>query len=202
LYHGTGDLIEVVTGIPAAPIVARTIRTTVLNGPPAILAISDDGQSLAVVDGDGRSLLAMDNDFTVLPVPGAAVALAFSPGTRDIVVATGDGQIWSVKEENGQPKYYLIGSEADKTPFNAEFSGDGGHVFAAFTDGTVAVFDFTGSTPARISCGCSPLAFQRGKGNSVFFLQDSSSPLPQLVDGSAAAPRFLFIPAPVKDNLQ
>ena len=46
LYHATGDLIEIVTGIPAAPIVARTIRPTVLNGRTRLLAISDDGQSL------------------------------------------------------------------------------------------------------------------------------------------------------------
>ena len=207
LYHASVDLIEIVTGLPAAPTVVRTIHLAALPGRPAVLAVSDDGQSLAVVLEDGQTLLATDDGFIALPVPGPTAVLAFSPGTQDIVVATRDGQIWSVKLENGRPKYDLIGtrsegSEVGRRPAAVEFSRDGNRVSAAFTDGTVAVFDFTGSNPALTSCGCSPLAFQRGKGNYLFLLQDSSPPLPRLLDGSRTALRLFFIPALVEDNVQ
>ena len=128
----------------------------------------------------------MDSGFTALPVPGAAVALAFSPGTEDMVVATGDGQIWSVKQENGQPKYYLIGSGRGQSRLPQNFPATAATYLQRLLTARSPVFDFTGSAPALISCGCSPLAFQRGKGNSAFFLQDSSSPLPQLVDGKCS----------------
>jgi hypothetical protein len=201
LYYDSG-LIEIVTGLPAAPVAARTVQTA-WPAKPAILAIGDDGQSLAVVLEDGETLSSDGDTFQPLPVPGWAAALAFSPGSRDIAVATRDGQIWSVGQENGRPKYTVAGSGTEgETPAAIEFSRDGSRVVTAFTDGHVAVFDFTGNPPAVISCGCSPRSLHRGKGNSLFLLEDTSATLPQLLDGSGAAPRFFFIPKPAEDNLQ
>ena len=195
-------MIEIITGLPDAPVVARTARTSGLPAQVALLTLGDDGQSLALTLEDGEALLAAGDSFLPLPVPGSAAAVAFSLNGGSIGVATRDGQIWSVTQENGQPKYAVIGSEAGRTPAAIQFSRDGSHVFAVFTDGTIAAFDLAGNPPAETSCGCSPRSFQRGKGNSLFLLQDASATLPQLFDGSGITPRLFFIPKPAEDNEQ
>jgi len=201
LYHSSGRTIEVLTGLPAAPNVARTVTTQGLPDLAAI-AVSDDGQMLLAVPGaTGRTVLLLDNGFLELPVPGNAAALAFRPQSQDAVVVTASRQIWLV-HQGGRGGYDLIGDgvNAVTDPVAAEYSSDGSRVFVANADGAVGVFDFAGGNPLVVTCSCSPTALVRLKGNSLFLLQDTSSAVMKVFDGGSAAPRVFFVPAPHSED--
>ena len=82
LYSAAAGSVQVLAGLPQAAVVARKIA---LAAQPAALAISDDAAVVAIADASGAISLA-DAPPRFLYSVGQAAALAFVPGSRDLVV--------------------------------------------------------------------------------------------------------------------
>ncbi|HXB68610.1 MAG TPA: hypothetical protein VNY05_10220 [Candidatus Acidoferrales bacterium] len=200
LYFGDSGKALILTGMPDAP---QILREVTLDGPPSVLAVSDDGAGLAAV----VSLTA--NNATVFSYtpqgPGQALlsanrfpSLEFVPGSPTLLMAT-DTAVYLYQASQG---LQLLTDQRDgiAAVVGAAASGDGTQVFIAMQSGQVAVRDVAAATQTMLSCSCVPAGMWRLRGKAVFRLNELGDGPVWLVDGGAAEPRILFVAVPAGDN--
>jgi hypothetical protein len=200
LYFGDSGKASILTGLPDAP---QILREVTLDGPPSVLAVSDDGASLAAVvklteneatvfsysaDGAGQALLH-DRQFA---------SLEFVPGSANILMATGN----TVYLYQGGQGLQLLADQRDglANVVGAAASGDGARVFIAMQSGQVAVRNLQASTLTLLSCSCQPAGVWRLRGQAVFRLNELGAGPIWVVDGGASDPRILFVAKPTGSN--
>jgi hypothetical protein len=87
LYSAAAGTVQVLAGLPQAAVVAREVA---LASQPVALAISDDAAALVMADASGAIWL-VDAPPQFLYAVAQTAALAFVPGSRDMVVVDGGG---------------------------------------------------------------------------------------------------------------
>lgn len=163
-FSATGRL-QIVTGLPASPVV-RNADATFLNAFPHALAVSDDGQWLAGAWPDGIWLFGAQSPAARLPFDERASSLAFFSGRADLAVATGT-HVYSLTGLGGQLTVSMLYEGARMAPVGLALSSDNRHVVVPEASGTLVSLDLASGSAARFDCGCAPEgAFPMGR--SVF----------------------------------
>ncbi|HWC00660.1 MAG TPA: hypothetical protein VG672_28330 [Bryobacteraceae bacterium] len=196
-YRQASGMVQVVTGLPDAPVLARELAVAGADQDLAALAINDDGQILAVGLEDATNLLLWrPGGNTTVPLPDRIRAIAFRPHTRDVAVATANNQVLLLADLSGQSQPAVVAGsdEGVAAPVALAFSGDGQKLFTANSDpGSVTISDLAQRAASILTCNCSPSGLARLKGTAVFRLTEAHDPL-LLLDGTTNLSRILFVP--------
>jgi hypothetical protein len=186
LYSRSCNCIQVITGMPAAPVLARFVETTAATA----LAITDDGSAIAVAQPDRVEVFRDGADSLV--VSGVeATALAASPGGL-FAIAERDRR--AVRLVRGA-EVTEVASERDglANPVGLAFDGEERLLIAA-NDGTLHAVALDGSARLAIPCGCSIERVERALEKGLFALGGSDPGPFWMLDLSAPEPRVFFVP--------
>src|SRR5205823_6042954 len=136
LYFGDSGKAVVLTGMPGAP---QIVREVALDGPPVILAVSDDGAGLAaVVNLADKAMVysySADAAGQVLLSAPRFPSLEFVPGSGTILMAT-ESSVYLYRSSQG---LQLLADQRDGIAdvAGAAASGDGALVVIAMRSGQV-----------------------------------------------------------------
>jgi hypothetical protein len=187
--------VQVIKGLPDAPLVAATISLRGNPRPrrplPETLAISDDGAYLLYAAGGPIELIGVAGDSRQI-MDGAPGALAaFAPGSHDAAVIYGGKLILFQDIAGAATERTFAGIEA---PSALAFSPDGQKLFVASATGrAVTTIQVANGDRSALACDCAPAALIRM--GSVFRLTELGSEPLWLLD-TASERGLVFVPAP------
>jgi len=198
LYNDRG-LLAVLTGLPEAPAVHRTLELASLPAGARVWAVSDDGARLLVSASAGEteavSLVDAEGNLRLLLSAGPTTAAGFLAGSDEVVLA--DGLRNTVYWVRGEGEVIPLAGEKEgiSGPVAVSISRDNRRVFVANAGaGTVVVLDLAGGAPSVFACDCTVTGLERMQGNAVFRLTDLSGDPMWLLDGDAPEARVVFVP--------
>jgi len=194
--------IQVISGIPSAPVLAREFDLATFAGALATLAVSDDANMMIAgfseVEENAVVALGSEGAVRFLTAPGRATAATFLPGSRDAIIADGPAsRIYLVRDALGSGEMTLLASPEQEIlgPIAVAVSRDGKRAFAASgRGGRLALIDLAAGTVSAIPCSCSPSELAPLNGNAVFRLTPPTAGPMWLLDADAAEPRIVFVP--------
>lgn len=190
-----GSHVQLVTGLPDAPVVGGIIDLTG-GGNPDALAVSDDARTLLVSANNSIRFFESYADMGKLmdTAPGALVAFA-SGGHDAAVVDSGAGVVLYRDLTGAGASQVIAPPDEGNTVFSAlAFSTDGKSLFLASSAAqTVTQLDLSAGARNRIPCSCSPTILARM--GSVFRLTELAGDPLWLLDAPESAPRVVFVPA-------
>jgi hypothetical protein len=189
-YRGQAGVLDVLTGMPDAPRVARTVA---FDTPPADLAVSDDGAAVVALIRAGRGFETIswrEGDSTAQTIyhTRRVESLAFLPGSSTAVVAEANAVKLLSPAFGAQPI-----AEGLSGVIAAAGSSDGSRVVIAMRSGKVAVVDRASSTRVSLTCACVPNALAPLRGSAVFRLNSPGDGPLWLLDADGPEPRILFV---------
>jgi hypothetical protein len=203
-YSANEAVIRILTGLPDAPAISRSVPVGTLSGTLRLLAISNDATQL-VVAADGSSfasLIRIDSDGNALPLanPTHVSALQFIGDTQDLLMADDvDDTVSVARDVAASGAVVPLAGAADGIagPIGLSASGDGKQfIVANGRSGSILVLDANGQARGSYACPCTPVGLGRLNGNSVFLLNNIADSVPLWIfDGDSATPRVLFVPA-------
>ncbi len=216
LYYRRARQVEIVTGLPDHGASPGRIDLAGLPGMLTALAVSDDGKALAAAasQGSANSRSASGTLFVGSPGQdlhpvgplGNASALAFLPGTHDLLVAdSGRGEVDLVRNATAGANWTVLASGRDGLgqPVAVAASSDNRTVFAVSSgDSRIAWIPLSGGPVEFVNCSCTPTGLDALAAGSVFRITSASSAPLFVLDarlqngGLTNPPRVLFIPAP------
>ena len=208
-FYSDGEaIIRVVTGLPDAPAVARSVPAGAVPGTVRLLAITNDAaQLVAAADtADAGSLVRIDTDGGVrtLANPAHASALQFIGGSNDLLVADDVADTVAVIQDvPGAAAWQPLAGSADGVagPIGLNVSLDGNRIVVANARaGNILVLNANGVAggppTGTYACPCTPAGLYRLNGNAVYLLNGVSDNGPLWIfDGDSVTPRVVFIPA-------
>jgi len=190
-----GNSLQLVTGLPDAPVVGGGIDLTAV-GIPDVLAVSDDARMLLVAVNNSIRLFESyaDRGKLIDTAPGALAA--FAAGNHDAAVADAGTGVTLFRDLAGAGASQAITPpDGNGVPFSAlAFSTDGKTLFLASAAAqAVTQLDLTSGSLTRIACNCSPTVLAR-MGNAFRLTELGGDPL-WLLDAPESSPRIMFVPA-------
>jgi hypothetical protein len=190
-----GNRVQLVTGLPDAPVVGGSIDLTAA-GVPSALAVSDDAHTVLAAVNNSIRLFESYADMGKLvdTAPGAQVA--FAAGGHDAAVAdTGAGVVLFHDLAGAAGSQVIAPPDENGPAFSAlAFSADGKALFLASAAAqAVTQLDLSAGSRTRIACNCSPTLLAR-MGNVFRLTELAGDPL-WLLDAPESAPRVVFVPA-------
>lgn len=199
LYDRSAGRIQVLTGMPAEPVVSAEVDLAGIAGAPATLAVSDDGQVILVADSEGYvSVLTAGGESRYVMAAGEASALAFLHNSHDAVIADrARNMVYLVRDVTGALEARSLAGERDGVsgPLAVEASRDNLRVFIANAESSsVVALDLATGLATLVPCPYPVTGLRRLSGNAVFALSEpSDGPLP-LFDGDSSEPRIVLVP--------
>jgi hypothetical protein len=205
-YEGQGTL-QLVTGLPSAPVVAGEIQLGSLGSPLTSLAVNDGGSMVLVaLAGNGAgSVLLVRNDGSQQNVfnAGGISAVAFLATEDSAIIADQhNNSIYLLKNLTGSLETTVIGDARDglSAPIDVSVSGDNRQGIVLNSDGGVVMLDLAGGPSRLLNCSCRPTHLDRLRGRSVYRLTDVSTEPVWLLDGDRSVPAIVFVPSPNTDS--
>lgn len=201
LYSRAGNAVQIVTGLPAAPSVTRTVDLSTLPGALAAAAVNDEGALLAAFSERGLALLFLvkpDESVQFVTPLGEPAALSFLPNGRDALVADGrENTVYLIRDLAGAAAATLVAGEADaiSRPVAVETSLEGDRAFVAGSSGTILAVDLATGDRTALTCRCTPTGLARLNGRAVFRLTEPSADPLWVLDADAPEPALVFVPA-------
>jgi len=193
LYRRDAARLQIVTGLPEAPVVAREIALDD-SGSAHALAVSDDGALALYAAGAGPLWLFDSNGGRAqLSLPAAVAAVTFRPGGSDALAVVRTGELYMIQADGGTAYYGRIAGDDPSDPVAVQLSRDGARAYVAYAGGSIAVFDSAAGVSKTVSCECSPTGLEPVN-SAMFRVNDGSSGPVMLYDGSGADPRVWFVP--------
>lgn len=197
LYSLATQHLQILTGLPGSPQVARDIDATSLPGTAGALAVSDDAGLVlaAALQPDGAVVTAFAADGTSRTVSsgGAISAMRFLPGTQTAVIADSQNNqitLWAVNST----RVLATDAQGIATPLDLESSTDGHRVYVANSGaGNILTIDLASGTATALQCYFNPSAFGPLRNSAVTVMGQSSDSV-WLLDKDAAAPWVAFAP--------
>lgn len=200
------DSSRILTGLPNAPTLAGSVRIAAFSGQvstglrsmgiPANVALSDDGTyMLATVQGQARLLSVQGQNRSLMAAQTGAL-VAFAPGNHDAAVMDSLTGLTLIRDAAGTGTTQLLSVPDDGLagPAGLAFSQDRQTVYvASSTAKSVVAFSPAGGTRTAIGCACTPTTLTP-MGNLFRLNELTGDPL-WLLDGTAATPRTVFVPA-------
>lgn len=207
LYSNNEALIRIVTGLPGAPVLARSVPVGAVPGSIRLLAVSNDAAVLTAVTHDSISdntspdtVVAIDNDGNAQNLTNSThvSALQFVGDGHDLLRTDDSDDTLSVIQ--GLPGAAVYKVLADSSagiagPVALNTSSNGNLVVANGRTANILVLDSGGSPLGTYPCLVAPTALTRLNGNAVFLLNVISNDDPLwLFDGDSSTPRVMFVP--------
>ena len=195
LFYAADQHVEVLAGLPQAPAIRKIDLSTLAAGTLTALAVSDDGQALAVAGTSSVTYLGTSR--IALPVAGSPQAFAFFHGSKDVAVIT-DLEVVTFADPAGAATRTPVWSKPSGSGPNAQstvgfaLSPDNSHLTITGNLGGVESFDLSNNSATYVDCGCTPTALAH-LGGSVYRLTGVESGSVKLYDASAS--EILFVPA-------
>ena len=192
-YRGENRVL-VISGLPNSPRQPVNFELTALQSPLAALAVSDDGQLIALGEGEAGPaassviILSGAGERNRFAAVGGARAVAFFPRSHAFIFSSAE-QAWLVRGDGlADERVPLAESFADAS--SVAIDGDWA-LFAHPATGRVALRDLANlSTPAAVlDCGCTPEVLVKMRGGLRLHEYRGSSL--RMLD-LAAHPRVVF----------
>jgi len=202
LYYRDG-LVEILTGLPAAPAVAGSID---LSGLPAVsaMAVSDAGSFVLVAAGQAEPVslyrAALNSAPSLLgSFRSVSSVRLFDGGTQALVADVLANTVYQISDPAGAAVTQVLGSAQDGIQglVAADADSSGRRVFAALGNGTILIFDRSGGATSAIDCACKPTGLYRLAGAAAFRLTELSAGPLQVLDGNSV-PRIVAVPPPAQ----
>jgi hypothetical protein len=183
--------IQVWKGLPEQGTLYKEIDFAELSA----LAVSDDGDAVAVATGDGLVLASAGKQLA----SGSFAGLAFLPNSHDLAAAeqTLDQVSLFRRVDSDLDIVQLAGNQDGVAQAVAlAFSGDAKKLIVANLRGqSVLSIDLESRAMVVTPCDCQADGLYRAQGNAVFRLTNGAQDLVALFDGDSDEPRVLNIPA-------
>lgn len=202
---------RVLTGLPNSATLSGSVKVVGATGfvstganrldilGPA-LALSDDGAyMLTIAQGSVRLLSVQGQDRILMPARPDA-QLAFAAGGHDAAVMDAASGLTLIRDTTGAAGTQLLApfDEGLAGAVGVAFSQDKQTIYVASSAAkAVAAFNIPGASRTAIGCNCTPSTLVP-LGN-VFRLTDLTTGPLWLLDGTAATPRTVFVPAHVSN---
>jgi hypothetical protein len=200
LYEKNSRVLQLISGLPAAPHIISELDTSSLDGDVQDIAVSDNGQiALMLVGNESRTLWTIQESGAMSTVNAIRPShIAFIAHRSDALIADDATQeVFLVRSLDQAPVrgpgVVLRGGDRHFSAVAA--SRDGGSLYIA-QDGSdeISIVDLQTQETTVVSCQCRPTTFSPLKGSSVFRLNGLSNGPITVLDASSSSPRTLFIP--------
>ena len=187
--------VQVIKGLPDAPVVAATIRLRGNPGPrrplPGTLAVSDDGAYLLYAAAGPLELIGVAGNSRQIMDRAPGTLAAFAPGSHDAAVIHG-GKLILFLDIAGPATERSFAGVAE--PSALAFSPGGQKLFVASATGrAVTTIQVATGERSTLACDCSPSALIPM--GPVFRLNELGSEPLWLLD-TASDRGLIFVPAP------
>ena len=212
LYSVNEALIRIVTGLPGAPVLARSVPTGAVSGSIRLLAISSDAAVLIAVTHDSSSdgtspdaVVAVDNNGNGQNLTNSThvSALQFAGDAHDLLLTDDSDDTLSIIQglpDAAASKVLADSSSGISGPVGLNTSLNGNLVVANGRAANILVLDSGGSQIGTYPCLVTPAGLTRLNGNAVFLLNVISNDDPLwLFDGDSSTPRVMFVPVEQTD---
>jgi hypothetical protein len=198
LYYSDRGSLDLVSGLPQAPLRFASIDFSVLPGPLSALAVSDSGAVLAAcaLGGDAAAIYsAARRRPAALALSARRIsAIAYLGSTNEALAADASANLIYRLRDSGAT--VIAGSaEGVSTPVALAATQDGRRAVVA-NSGTapLLLLDLDGGAPRTLSCSCRTAVVEPLAGNAVFQLSAPGSRRLWLLDLGTSEPRFFFVP--------
>ncbi len=186
--------VQVVTGLPDAPVLAGTVEA---GGDRGSLAISDDGALLLFAARGSIRLVGIAGESRKLMDVGDGALVAFAPGGHDAAVANRRGAgVVLFRDVAGASTQSLLAVPDDSmaAPVGLAFSRDGRKLYLASSAArSVTVLDLATGDRSTLACDCTPTGLVP-MGNLLRVTELGAGPM-WLLDTGGRDPRMVFVPA-------
>jgi hypothetical protein len=180
--------LDVYTGLPDKPALARTLALEPL-GSPSAMAVSDDGAAvLALVEG--KAWVA--GEAAEWKALEAAEAFAFAPGSRDAALAGPNGALRIAADVARAGEVKPVAEGEDGAPRTTAVVYASANRVVAAQGSVVSAYDLATQARSAYNCDCTSAALSR-MGSSIRLTEASDAPL-WLLDGAGEATRLVFVP--------
>jgi hypothetical protein len=206
---------RVLTGLPESPTLAGAVTlrasadmTKTLSGSPGARpvrepapawAVSDDGAYLLTVSAGSARLLSIHGENRSLIAARAGALVAFAAGGHDAAVMDSAAGLTLIRDAAGAAGTQVLAAPDDAlaSPAGLAFSQDRQTLYvASATARSVAAFNLAAGSRSAIGCACTPSTLVPM--GSLFRLTELTAAPLWLLDGGAASPRTVFVPARVE----
>jgi len=184
------DTADIYTGLPGAPLLARTLA---LSRRPGSLAVTDDGEVVLAVFGGALYLAGTGAEWKEIDGAGEVALAAFAPSSRIAAVVSSGGAValYRTMPDPGD-RSVLAPENSVAAPSSVGFSAKGKVLVASGDTRTVTMLDPDGGAPVKVPCSCSPTGLIAM--GSLFRLNELSDAPLWLLDSSEDQPRLFFVP--------
>lgn len=164
------------------------------TGPILSLAVSDDGQTVAVGAGGGLYLSSYGGRLRLAAAVSYPAAIAFLHGSADAAIAdSAQNTIYFLS--SGQVFPIASAGDGISAPVAIGISNDNQRIFVANSQSnSIATLSSGGSAAAPVYCNCSLTGLFPTNTDSVFRLTDFTGKPVLLFDASRQTPRITFVP--------
>jgi hypothetical protein len=198
IYSSVTRSVHTLSGLPSQPGQVLTFAVAKAGGRVVGLSVNDDG-ALALLRSetlDGGTEISVISESGSWRVPSDDAAVAFAPGSRDIVVADNlTKSVFIVTDIGGSYARLPVFTSADETEVftAATRSADGARVVVTAQSGAVHIMELGTGQLTQLSCQCQPTVLEPLKGTSLFRLTEVSATEPIIgLDASSPEPRFVL----------
>jgi hypothetical protein len=213
LYSANEALIRIVTGLPGAPVLARSVPVGTVSGSIRLLAISNDAAVLIAVTHDSNpdstssdAVVIVDNDGNGQNLTNSThvSALQFAGDAHDLLLTDSSDDTLSIIQGLPDAAAYKVladGSAGISGPVALNISLNGNLVVANGRTSNILLLDSGGVPIGTYPCQVAPTVLTRLNGNTVFLLNIFSNNDPLwLFDGDSPTPRVMFVPVDQVDS--
>jgi len=201
---------RVLTGLPGAPALTGSVKVegNATGGAPGprsrsvsapSLALSDDGTYVLTIAQGTVRLLSVHGQNRMLVPAQVSAQVAFAPGGHDAAVVDSLTGLTLIRDTSGAAGTQLLAApdEGLAGPVGVAFSQDKQTLYVASAKAqSVAAFNLAGASRTAIGCACTPTTLAP-MGNLFRLTELTTGPL-WVLDGTAATPRTVFVPARVE----
>ncbi len=201
---------RVLSGLPQSANLVGSIRVEGITGQlntglhfatfSPSMALSDDGTYIMTVAEGSARLLSINGQNRRLLAAQAGAHVAFAAGGHDAAVMDSLTGLTLIRDAAGAAGTQLLAApDAGLAgPAGLAFAQDGKTLYvASATAQSVAAFNLAAASRSAVSCACTPSTLAP-MGNVYRLTEVNAGPL-WLFDGTATAPRTVFVPARVAE---
>jgi hypothetical protein len=200
LYEKNSKVLQLISGLPAAPQIAYELDTSSIDGDVQEIAVSDDaGIALVLAGNESRTLWTIRGNGSMSAVSAIRPSrMAFIADRSDALVADDATQEVFLLQSLDQSPVRMPGvvlREGDRQ-FSAIAASTNGRSLYVAQHGSedISIIDLQTGETTVVTCHCRPTILFPLKGSSVFRLNGLSSGPISVLDASSSNPRTLFIP--------
>jgi hypothetical protein len=201
LYQRATQSLQVVKGMPSAPVLGKRLELALIGGPLSAFTIDDRSTVLAAAPaGNSSQIYVFDKngDLRLISTVGHASDLAFINGLDAVVADDRDHKVYLLRFVTGVTATLPLAGEAQgvTSPRAVGVSRDQRRVYVANAGSKeIVAINLTDGVTARYACPCEPSAVRRMNGTAVFRLTEPTNGPFWLFDGDLPQPRIVFVPA-------